>query len=302
MILTPSSAGHIERDGVPQSGATLLGWCRMRLPRSAVLGIVAWLVLSSPAFANVGIVENLTATFELDPGEEATRTVTVFNRGSEPQRVRVTPYDWDPNASSPYVDAGTLNASAASMIELEVDEFVVGPGENRPFTFTVSVPDDAQDARTVWSTLMFTPVGQLQEEPAPAEGIQVRTRTRIAYAVLVHVGNPTASRIVIGDVAAGASRDPSADELLIDASLRVEGKRATRVAVQAQVFDRATGDQVFATPPSETRLYPGYDRDVRFDLSDVEPGAYEILLLAETMDDDLYAVRFDLDVGQGRGE
>ncbi|MDR9392461.1 MAG: hypothetical protein RI554_10580 [Trueperaceae bacterium] len=263
---------------------------------------MAFLALSTSASANIGIVEDLTATLELNPGDEVTRTLTVFNRGDEPQRVRVTPYDRDPNTSSPYVAAGTLSASAASMITLEADEFVVAPGENRLFTFTVSVPEDARDARTVWSTLMFTPVGPLQEEAAPTEGIQVRTRTRIAYAVLVHVGNPTAERIVIGDVAAGTSRDPSSDELLIDASLHVEGQRATRVAVQAQVFDRSTGEQVFATPPAETRLYPGYDRDVRFDLSDVEPGAYEILLLAETKDDDLYAVRFDLDVGQGQGE
>ena len=252
---------------------------------------------SGLAMANIGILESLTATIDMMPGETATRTITVFNNGDSPQRVRVRLLDRIPGGDPEYVEPGSITTSASQMVRPEVDEFIVADGENRRFSFTVTAPPDVDEPATYWTVLMFEPEGELEEDVPPAEGIQIRTRTRYAYSVLVHVGAPDVSGITIGDVARGDASGMDRDALLIDATLQVEGQRVALVRVQAQVFDRAVGDQIFSTPPATVRLYPGYEREVRFDLSDVPPGAYEVLLLAETENSDMYAVRLDLDVG-----
>lgn len=263
--------------------------------------LVAALGLDATARASIGIVESLTATLDVRAGDTVTRTVTVFNNGDTPRRVRVALFDRAPGAQRTFVDAKTLPSSAAALIRPEVDEFVVAAGENRPFTFSVTVPEGMRESKTLWSILMFEPAQNLQDA-RPTQGIGIRTQTRFAYSVIIHVNDPKVKRVTIGGVSPGVSDDPDPRELLVDTTLTVEGERVTFVTAQAQAFDRETGEQITATPPARLRLYPGYPRDVRFDLSALDPGAYEILLLAETTDDDLYAARFDLDVGRERGD
>lgn len=287
-------ATHHVHVGAPDA------WVRRTRIRMGYGRLIALIIVShvmSLVTANVGIVDDLSHVIEVSGGESASWAITVFNSGTEPRRVGVTVVDFVPDGQPSYVQADTIEGSAASFIEPEVDEFVVAPGENREFEISVDVPETFVESRTLWSALLFEPVDDLQGEPPSSDGLTIRTTTRYAYTVVAHVNDPALPRIVIGDISRVAPRGPRANDFKLDVAFGVDGNRAIGASVQAQVFERTTGNQVLATPVRSLRLYPGHVRTARFDLSTLGSGTYEVVLMGESPGNDLHAVRFDLDVG-----
>ena len=254
--------------------------------------IVVTLHLGATAYGNLAIPGNLVDTFEVSVGGTAEGSVVVINPNDAPLTVRVDVLDRIPGDRDIYVAGGTIDASAAAMVIPETYEFVLGPEEQRAVTYQVLVPSDATPAMSYWASLMFTPVTLNQPESG------IRTRTRIAQSVIVHVDNPEPSRVVFGDVRR-AERRGGADDgtTTLEATVQLDGARLHEVNSRTQVFRRDTGEEVFASTPRFNRLYPGFETTVAFPLGRLEAGPYEALLIVETGQGDVHAVRIDLDVG-----
>jgi hypothetical protein len=141
---------HVRLLVVPAAGAVLLGG-------------VLW--LSGIPLSNAGgsddgvqlVSEGTEATLvvtDLDPGESASRSVSISNPGSEPTRLSMTEHgDAVPTGSGSGEDglqlvveregvrlyAGPMGA----MSDVAADQGWIAAGSSVSFTFTVSLPDDA---------------------------------------------------------------------------------------------------------------------------------------------------------------
>ena len=249
------------------------------------------------AQATVGILEALSDVVELQAGAQITNTVTVFNTGDDVRRVNIALYDREPLDGATYRPPATIEGSAAPFITLESEAITVAPGENRSFSYTVTVPEDHTDARSYWSIIMFEPATALQDAERSEEGLRVNTLTRYAYTLVLHANNPEPSDVSIRDVKPVPADATRTAGPAIQAAFATDGMRALPVTIQAQVFDRTTGDEALSTPARRMRLYPEYERTHTFDFSSLRGGQYEVLLLAEDPSEQMTAVRFDLDLG-----
>ena len=272
-------------------GARTITTCRLLL----------MFVVSGAAAANIAVPGALTHVADVQPGETASGSVSVINATNEVQRVAVRIVDRIPAPQRQFVEAGSLDRSAALMIVPETREIVLAPQERREIAFDiVAPPGDAIAPGSYWATLLLEPENDLagDDDEEDRDGASIVSRMRIAYGIIVHVNDPPFGAISIDDVRMGepAAGSPSNGSLL-QAAFSVEGQRVVDADAQLQVFDRETGVQVVASQPQRLRLYPGYPDVAAFELGELPPGSYEVLVVAENERDDLFAVRLDLDVG-----
>ena len=121
---------------------------------AALAGIAALAVLFavSPAGGQEaparGIsISPLTFEFRVDPGQEVSDEVRVFNSGSEVIFARIQIEDTTPTGERGQAvigEAGSTTYSVAAWVELESDVVEVQPGEQRVIPFTLRVPEDAE--------------------------------------------------------------------------------------------------------------------------------------------------------------
>ena len=118
----------------------------------AAIMVFTALVVALPATgqqqAERGIsISPLTFEFRLDPGQEVSDEIRVFNAGSEPIFATVQIEDTTATGERGQAvisEAGTTTYSVASWTILDQDVIEVQPGEQRVIPFTVRVPEDAE--------------------------------------------------------------------------------------------------------------------------------------------------------------
>ncbi|MDR9392503.1 MAG: hypothetical protein RI554_10795, partial [Trueperaceae bacterium] len=202
--------------------------------RSVVLPVVG-LGLAACAHANIAIPGSLTETVQLEVGDTYEGAVTVTNATNEVQRVDVRILDRQPAPQRRFVEPGSVEASAAPFLVPEATEFVLAPQERRQFRYQIVVPEDFQgDAGSYWTTLMFEPFGQVGDV-GDTQGAAIVSKMRIAYGVIVHLGDPPAGGIEIRDVRrivgedaddpAAVEEDADVAPLVLGATFSVAGSK-----------------------------------------------------------------------------
>ncbi len=249
--------------------------------------------------ANIAIPGSLTRTHYVDGHGTVEGSVVVINTSSEPQFVEVTLGDWEPGTGGGFLSPGSSPHSAARFISPEEEVFLIPPNERRTWRYKIDVPDAADVANaSYWSMLFFEPVEDQtarEQQDDASEGFSIRTKTRFAVGVIVDVGRSEAPRIRFDNVDVGRDGDGSGD-LSIGVDVLVDGPYVRSGSLRMQMIDQSSGEEVHASSPVPIRVYPSGPTARRFRVGDLPSGSYETLFVAE-VGDDLYALRFDLDVG-----
>ncbi|WP_243030827.1 DUF916 domain-containing protein [Thermus altitudinis] len=141
------------------------------------------LALGALAQSTLG-VEPPVLLKEAKPGETLTQTLTVYNVGTRPVRVRASLGDWtyDPMGKIQFLPTGSLKESASSWATFSPAEFLLEPKQNRPLTYTLTVPKEAPPG-THWGILFLE-----SEDPNPPPGVPLATfRVRMAHVFYVNI-------------------------------------------------------------------------------------------------------------------
>jgi hypothetical protein len=180
----------------------------------------------------------------------------------------------------------------------------LGPREVRDIPFTISVPTDADG--TYFGVLIITPTGEPRATapngaPGIGDGARVTLTQVVRYAIEVIVDVPGDARPELRFSEAHLTLTPAAAH---EFQVRVEnhgGRWAEAVGYQFDLFDAVSGAWVASYPIDRGRLYPGAAHRVHVQLGDLVPGAYQLLVFADIGSDDVFAIRYSLDVDPTEG-
>lgn len=278
------------------------GWSRC-LPRTTLCLLALVGLLSAPAWGSISVLGSLDRQFDLAPGQQAQGRVLVRNHASEPLLVRAYLTDLDPRPGGRgFPEAGSEARSNSDWIVVVPQEQGIDPGQTASFEFIARAPDDeAAHGGSFWSVMMIQAVdpGALQPPPAAADGevqLSIRHQFRTAVRITTHVRGAQAPEPSLRFTERNLVTDNGITALRLE--LENDGEVSLDMMVFAELFD-GEGFSLgrYAPEIGRVRLLPG-GRSVRqIILHGLPPGQYEALIVADNHDDNVFAARYQLEVG-----
>jgi hypothetical protein len=245
--------------------------------------------------ADVTVVGTLFREASLPPGGHSEGMVLVRNNTGEslPVRALVRDYAYHADGTNDYADPGTLPRSNATWIHLQPDHVTIPPKETARLYYTVAVPTDGALAGTYWSLVMIEPDPDRPRVVAPADGAGIAVNTVIRYGLQIatHVG--TARSPALAFAGHALERDGARVRLAIDVDNG--GDDLASPLVWAEVFT-PDGVSVGRFEAARARLYPGCSARFRMDMSDLPPGTYTALAVADAGGEQVYGSQFSLEL------
>ncbi|MDM7323413.1 MAG: hypothetical protein P3W93_000175 [Thermus sp.] len=231
------------------------------------------LALGALAQSTLG-VEPPVLLKEAKPGEVLTQTLLVYNVGTRPVRVRASLGDWtyDPMGKIQFLPTGSLKESASPWATFSPAEFLLEPKQNRPLTYTLTVPKDATPG-THWGILFLE-----SEDPNPPPGVPLATfRVRMAHVFYVNIAPLTTSGRITGIVPSPpkAAQDPYRFAI----QYQNTGNTAQKLSGRFEVRD-ASGRKAAEVEIEEVVVLPGQVRILPVTLVGPLPvGSYTALVI-----------------------
>ncbi|GGN00899.1 hypothetical protein GCM10007092_13690 [Thermus composti] len=211
---------------------------------------------------------------EANPGTVLTQTLQVYNVGTRPVRVRASLGDWtyDPMGKIQFLPPGSLKESASPWATFSPAEFVLEPKQNRPLTYSLTVPPNATPG-THWGVLFLE-----SEDPNPPPGVPLATfRVRMAHVFYVNVP-PLQPGGRIAGIVPSAPKDPK-DPYRFAVQYQNTGNAAQKLSGRFEVRD-GQGRKVAEVAIEEVVVLPGQVRLLPIALVGPLPaGAYTALAI-----------------------
>jgi hypothetical protein len=260
--------------------------------RAALLALVC---LAAPrVVAQIQLESDLSLDLSVEPGESHAGTLILRNLGVEAGQVRLylSDYRFDADGQTYYEEAGSSARSNSSWINLPAPSVVIPAGQVVTLGYEIEVPNDPYLVGSYWSLLMVEQTadrpGLGTEEPAFAlrqlvrYGVQVVTTLRETGETRLRFSNP------------GFERGPGGERFFV-VDVENSGERFVRPSYRLELYDLA-GARLgrFDSPPR--RLYPGTGAVAGFDLSELAPGSYNAILIADAGGEHVFGARYTLEI------
>lgn len=203
-------------------------------------------------------------------GGETTVTFNVLTGSATEQTIESELSDWvlDTTGSATFLAPGTHPHSATNWLQLDAEQFLLGPRAERSTRLRISVPPDAEG--THHAMVFFTVVPPSADTP----GVGVTTTTRVGLTVYVTVAGTERAGSELVDL-----YQPDATTLA--AVVVNTGNTVMRLGGAIELRNEA-GDVVHRLPVPDVPILRESEREVRFDLpEDLDPGFYVALALIE---------------------
>lgn len=265
----------------------------------AILVIGATIGLPDSARGQVALYGGTMKEHSVRPGEEVEGSIRLKNFGSDPAPVRLyqTDYHFTAAGENQFAEAGTLERSNASWISVRPRRLVLAPGEEVAVSYRILVPGSpAADGLTgsYWSIIMVEVRGDaVSVAPEADRGLALGTHLRYGVQVATHIaGSGTRSL----DFSQQALTEEN-DERHLRVRIENTGTLASRPEMSLEIYDHE-GRHVKSAVEQRGLLYPGTSMEQRFDLSDLDDGLYQALVLADPGRGDVLAGRYRLDISR----
>jgi len=223
----------------------------------------------SPIFGIVAVGDHPSGYFDdvpVMPGETVELTASLVNQSAVPVRLQA----FKVNALSA-VNGGFLAgerddppAPATSWIDFPALDVELGPWEQHPVTFTVSVPDDTSPGQYIAGLVV-----QLASEPLEGSGVLSKVR---AYAISVGI-------LVPGELThAFEPGAPAIEHSTLRIPITNTGTYLVRPSGELEMTN-AAGDRIHASTISMGSVYAGLTTEIRVALPEqLAPGDYQVSL------------------------
>ena len=238
--------------------------------------MVLGLALSAPRSAVGQIVVPGPTIFEREAaaGETYRGAIPVRNTSdvSQVARLSIVDYFTDSDGNTRFEAPGSHPRSSAGWIALSQSEVTVPPQGEVSVEYSVNVAAVAQSpVGTYWSVVIVEREGIAG--PAPAgPGVHISLNTRYAVQIVTNIGSTGEPRLALGHA--------EIDQRVFVVEMTNVGTRAGRPRFRLEVY-REDGSPAQALTAERGRLYPSMSTRQTFALTDLTPGTYTFLLLAD---------------------
>ena len=272
----------------------------MKTTRTLLLCLCLLLaVLEVSSAAGLVVLGPLTRQLTLQPGEISEGEILLRNLSDSPQTVRLYQTDFLAyvGGSRLYPTPGSITRSNPSWIVVTPQQLVVAPKEVASVYYVVQAPMDEDLAGTYWSMLMVEPVPEAALEPPPEaeEGtialFRIAPMVRYGIRMATHIGQTGQRMMKFADKQLLVEED----KRVLQLDLENIGQRYLRLLVWVELYDEE-GASVGRFEGGRRGMYPGCSTRFQMDLSQVTPGNYKALVVADNGDEYVFGARYDLEI------
>lgn len=262
--------------------------------------IFVFLFYLPEAEAGLRVREGLTREFTVSSDETVESEIIIENTGDEPREVKVylRDYFYNRDGITKYRQPGTTERSNAGWLQLNPEEKVtVPPQSETAVNYTIDIPDDETLYGTYWSMLMVEPEEEIELFADPEEGLQVRTGVRqiSRYGIQIRTNIEDTGSQELSVLDRRVIEDPEEDKTYLELDLENTGERWFKVDIRAEFYDQEGYFKKELEGPA-ARLYPGTSVRRRIEITDIEPGAYQVLVIFSGAEDQVWGARYNLNL------
>ncbi len=277
--------------------------CSIILNSLVVVALLAGVGAGTASASAVFVIGGLTREATLQPGGRTEGRIILRNNSNEPQEVKVyqTDYLFWADGRNEYGEPGSTPRSNAPWIVHTPQQLTVPPKGTGSVDYALQVPAQEGLSGTSWSVLMVEPIAAETLEPPKAEEgkvtIGIRTVMRYAIQMVTHIGDTGARELKFADKQLIVEKE----KRLLRLDLENTGERWLVPQVWAELYDEQ-GTSLGRFEGGRFRIYPGCSVRYQIDLSEVPPGKYRALIVADNGDEYVFGAQYDLEItetGQG---
>ena len=250
----------------------------------------------------VSLVGDLTREVTLQPGGKAKGQVILRNGEDKPQEVRVyqTDYLYWADGRSEYGEPGSTSRSNARWIVHTPQQLTVPPKSTESVYYTIQAPGQEDLRGTYWSMLMVEPIAAETLQPSePVQGevtIGIRMVTRYAVLIVTHIADTGTRELKFAE----KQLIVEGEKQTLRLDLENTGESQLRPVVWVELYDEQ-GISLGRFERGRCRLLPGCSVRYEIDLSEVPPGKYRALIVADNGDEYVFGAQYDLEITEGKG-
>lgn len=270
----------------------------MKLKRG-FLFFVCVLAYTAPCLTatRIGIISDLTHSQVGLPGETYETTIFIKNFSDSETGIKVYQRDYSYNCDGDqfYHHAGALERSNSGWILLDPHEFVIPAGETGGIKCVVQIPNDPTLVGTYWSLVMIEPTEVRKSSDgqnavySDEANFDVSPAKRYAIQVITHIGGT--GNFQLDFVGTRFLLEENKRFLQID--VKNSGQRWLRPALYVEIYDRS-GEYVSKSEGGKWRIYPGTSVRYRVDVSNLPPGEYNAMIIADNLDEHIFGMEYSL--------
>jgi len=254
-----------------------------------------WLLLATvilgSASAEVIVDGDFSKIHQVQPGASVTGTVVLKNIGQSAQEVKLyqTDYLFFSNSTSEYPEAGTLPRSNARWIQYSPRQVTIQPGEEQTVSYEISVPRADTLSGTYWSMIMVEPLLAEPTGSGDSTKFSVQAVMRYGIQMITQIGNT--GRVAVRFLKRELLRQNGQWWLMLD--VQNTGERWMRPDVWLELYGGNGGTQK-KLAADRYRLFPGTSVRYKFELKDVPPGDYQVLVIVDPKDSQPFGAQYSL--------
>jgi hypothetical protein len=244
---------------------------------------ITFLLTANSLFGNVAIINGLTQVKSGTSGDVIQGEVVLLNTSNEEQRVIFEINEALFSCSGPriYTEKNPHAQSSSSWFSAEVADKVLAAKEKYVYKYTITIPDDQNLRGSYWNMLMVTIEKPIKEETLN-DNVGLNTKLRYGVGIITNVNSLDEVNLYFDQVDLKNEGETPVRQLEVrinNGGLFVEG-----VVLSLEVYDQE-GNKVNQLSTDRNMAFPGACKSFYLDVSVLEPGDYQCILLAESRDE-----------------
>lgn len=262
--------------------------------KSIVWCVVAVLVFPASLYAGISVENGLTHEFEVNPGNSYGGEIEIANYGDHDQYVKIYQKDFlfNENGESFYLEPGSVKRSNAHWIDIDASYIKIPAQRTIIVKYEIKVPDDTLTG-SYWSLIMVEGVNNI-DTGMLSKGVNVNTVIRYGIQIITSIGNTGSRKLKF--LSTELIKEDTVRYLKVD--IQNLGERYLRPVLKLELFDNE-GKSIGVFQSGRRKIYPGTSVRMKIILTDVAPGKYQALLIADSDEDEVFGVNITLEIKDG---
>lgn len=246
---------------------------------------------STVVFGALVITNGLTHQHYISTGDSIRGNIVINNTSDHPEAFIVYQRDYFINHSgeSAYPEAGSTNRSNANWIDYEPDNYTLQPGETTTINYRIAVPDSAELNGTHWSVILVE--GTKSPTDINKGLLTVNSIIRYAIQIICHFKDNGKKDVEFINVALNQEHE----KRLLQVDIINSGDFMLSPLVSIEIFNES-GKSLGIYQTTKKRVFPKTSRRFEIDLSEVRPGSFQTLLLADCSEDEIFGTNLTLEI------
>ncbi len=248
------------------------------------------------SFACVSVTGSLKEDKTVRQGDKVNGTIQVRNSSNKSCNVKIyqTDYLFFADGKTIYGEPGSVPRSNAGWISLSPVFLTIPPQDNASIHYNIQIPADPSLKGSYWSMVMVESAGALpehgKEEPKKITvGIQTNIRYGIQIATDIEDSGERMIRFLNKELITKNGQK------IFQFDIENTGERWLAPEVWVDLFN-SEGLNIGRFESKPVRIYPGSSVRHKVDFTQVKPGKYQALVVADNGDDHIFGARYQVDI------